>query len=215
VFSQEKKMEQKNDRVNITVLVSGGGTNLQAVIDGIENGLIRNAEIVRVVSSNPEAYSLERAREHGIGSTVIGKTNYPNIEERTKAIIAALDEVNTDLVILAGYMSILDPRLIEAYRGRIINIHPSLIPKYCGAGFYGKHVHEAVLAAGECESGATVHYVDEGVDSGPIIIQEKVPVKKGDTAEALAARVLETEHKILQEAVMKVAASIYTNKGEK
>lgn len=193
--------------LKISVLVSGGGTNLQALIDGIENGSIGNAKIVRVISSNPKAYSLERAENHGISSMVIGKANHPDPEGRTAALIAALDEVKTDLVVLAGYMSILDPKLIEAYRGRIINIHPSLIPKYCGAGFYGHHVHEAVLAAGECESGATVHFVDEGVDTGPVIIQAKVPVLEGDTAETLAARVLETEHKILQEAVKNIAAS--------
>lgn len=190
--------------LRISVLVSGGGTNLQAVIDGIEDGTLRDAKIVRVISSNPNVYSLERARKHNIDAMVIGKSNYPNGKERTKAIIAALDEAETDLVILAGYMSILEPSLIEAYRGRIINIHPSLIPKFCGAGFYGKHVHEAVLAAGENESGATVHYVDEGVDTGPVVIQEKVPVIAGDTVETLAARVLETEHKILRKAVIKV-----------
>lgn len=187
--------------LRISVLVSGGGTNLQAVIDGAESGSIRDAKVVRVISSNSNAYALERARKHNIDAMVIGKENYPDGGERTKAIIAALDEAATDLVILAGYMSILEPSLIEAYRGRIVNIHPSLIPKFCGAGFYGKHVHEAVLAAGEKESGATVHYVDEGVDTGPVIIQEKVPVLEGDTAETLAARVLETEHKILRKAV--------------
>ena len=187
--------------LRIAVLVSGGGTNLQAVIDGVEGGSIRGAEVVRVISSNPNAYALERARKHNIEAMVIGKSNYPDSRERTRAIIAALDEAKTDLVILAGYMSILEPELIEAYRGRIINIHPSLIPKFCGEGFYGKRVHEAVLAAGEQESGATVHYVDEGVDTGPVIVQEKVPVLDGDTAETLAARVLETEHKILRKAV--------------
>jgi phosphoribosylglycinamide formyltransferase-1 len=190
--------------LRITVLVSGGGTNLQAVIDGVENGSIRDAEIVRVISSNPDAYALERARKHNIEAMVIGKADFPDSGKRTEAIIAALDGAGTDLVILAGYMSILEANLIEAYRGRIINIHPSLIPKFCGAGFYGKHVHEAVLAAGEIESGATVHYVDEGVDTGPIIIQENVPIMAGDTAETLAARVLETEHKILCKAVNKV-----------
>jgi phosphoribosylglycinamide formyltransferase-1 len=190
--------------LRIAVLVSGGGTNLQAVIDGVENGSIRDAEVVRVISSNPNAYALERARKHNIEAMVIGKADHPDAGEQTKAIIAALDEAKTDLVILAGYMSILEPSLIEAYRGRIINIHPSLIPKFCGAGFYGKRVHEAVLAAGEEESGATVHYVDEGVDTGPVIIQEKVPVIAGDTAETLAARVLETEHEILRKAVIKV-----------
>jgi phosphoribosylglycinamide formyltransferase-1 len=192
--------------LRISVLVSGGGTNLQAIIDGIENGSIGNAKIVRVISSNPKAYSLERAEKHQISSAVIGKANYPDTEERTAALINELDEAKTDLVVLAGYMSILDPKLIESYQGRIINIHPSLIPNYCGAGFYGHHVHEAVLAAGECESGATVHYVDEGVDTGPVIMQEKVPVLEGDTAETLAARILEVEHKILQEAVKNIAA---------
>lgn len=190
--------------LRISVLVSGGGTNLQAVIDGIEDGSIRDAEVVRVISSNPNAYALERAGKSNIEAIVIGKDNYPDGGERTKAIIAALDEAETDLVVLAGYMSILEPSLIKAYHGRIINIHPSLIPKFCGAGFYGKRVHEAVLAAGEKESGATVHYVDEGVDTGPVILQEKIPVIAGDTAETLAARVLETEHKILREAVIKI-----------
>ncbi len=190
--------------LRISVLVSGGGTNLQAIIDGIEDGSIRDAKIVLVIASNPEAYSLERARKHKIQSRIIGKTNYPEETERTKAIGAALLEAKTDLVILAGYMSILAPEIIEAYRGRIINIHPSLIPRFCGEGFYGKRVHEAVLAAGEMESGATVHYVDEGVDTGPVILQEKVPILEGDTAETLAARVLETEHKILSEAVCKI-----------
>lgn len=193
--------------LRISVLVSGGGTNLQAIIDGIENGSIQGAELVRVISSNPEAYSLERAKRHKIPSMVIDKAKYPDRSERTKAILSALEEAQTDLVILAGYMSILEHGLIEAYRGRIINIHPSLIPQFCGTGFYGKHVHEAVLAAGASESGATVHYVDEGVDTGPIIIQEKVPVLEGDSPEILAARVLETEHKILQEAVKIVIAS--------
>ena len=193
--------------LRISVLVSGGGTNLQAIIDGIENGFIQGAALVQVISSNPEAYSLERAKKHKIPSMVIDKTSYPDRRERTKAILSALEEAQTDLVILAGYRSILEPGLIEAYRGRIINIHPSLIPQFCGAGYYGKYVHEAVLAAGVLESGATVHYVDEGVDTGPIIIQEKVPVREGDSPETLAARVLETEHKILQEAINIVIAS--------
>lgn len=194
--------------LKISVLVSGGGTNLQAIIDGIENGLIRDAELVLVISGNPAAYSLERAKKHKISSVIIDKKNYPDRIQRTKAIIAALEDAQTDLVVLAGYMNILEPELIEAYRGRIINIHPSLIPQFCGAGFYGKHVHEAVLAAGVPESGATVHYVDEGVDTGPIILQEKVPVLEGDSAATLAARVLETEHKILQKAIIKVIADM-------
>lgn len=201
--------------LRISVLVSGGGTNLQAVINGIESGDIECAKIVRVISSNPDAYSLERARRHHISAIIIDRNNYPDPKERTKAILSALNEVQTDLVVLAGYMSILESDLIEAYRGRIINIHPSLIPQFCGDGFYGKHVHEAVLAAGVCETGATVHYVDEGVDTGPIILQEKVPVLEDDTVDSLAARVLETEHKILQEAVKKIAVSASRDKGVK
>jgi phosphoribosylglycinamide formyltransferase-1 len=198
--------------LNISVLVSGGGTNLQAVIDGIENGTIRDAAVVQVISSNPGAYSLERAKKHNIDATVIGKSDYPDPAQRTQAILRALSAAKTDLVVLAGYMSILDPDVIAAYRGRIINIHPSLIPNFCGAGFYGKRVHEAVLAAGERESGATVHYVDEGVDTGPVILQQKVPVLDGDTAEILAKRVLEAEHKILQEAVRIIAERHRNNK---
>lgn len=201
--------------LRISVLVSGGGTNLQAILDGIENGTIKDAEVVQVISSNPAAYSLERAKKHNIQSMVIGKGNYPDKKERSKAIISLLDEAKTDLVVLAGYMSILEPDLIEAYRGRIINIHPSLIPQFCGVGFYGRHVHEAVLASGALESGATVHYVEEGVDTGPIILQEKVPVMEGDSAETLAARVLETEHKILQEAVKIMIAAKLTEKGDR
>ena len=166
---------------NISVLVSGGGTNLQAVIDNVENGFIENAKIVQVIASKEDAYALTRAKNHNIKGVYIGKKNYPVMSERTDAIIRALDEEKTDLVILAGYMSVLEPKLIEAYRNKIINIHPSLIPKYCGKGFYGHFVHEAVIAGGETESGATVHFVDEGVDTGKILIQEKVPVLPDDT----------------------------------
>ncbi|WP_027400472.1 phosphoribosylglycinamide formyltransferase [Anaerovorax odorimutans] len=201
--------------LKITVMVSGGGTNLQAIIDGIESGLIEDAEIVKVISSNSKAFSLERAKKHKIDSIVIGKENYPSQKERTKAIIKALGDADTDIVVLAGYMSILEADLIEAYRGRIINIHPSLIPNFCGPGFYGKHVHEAVLKSGVKETGATVHYVDEGVDTGPIILQESVPVLEGDTVEKLAARVLITEHKILCEGIKKVVESMLTYEGGK
>ena len=151
---------------NISVLVSGGGTNLQAVIDNVENGFIENAKIVQVIASKEDAYALTRAKNHNIKGIYIGKKNYPVMSERTDAIIRALDEEKTDLVILAGYMSVLEPKLIEAYRNKITSIHPSLIPKYCGKGFYGHFVHEAVIAGGETESGATVHFVDEGVDTG-------------------------------------------------
>lgn len=187
--------------LKLAVLVSGGGTNLQAIIDSIKAGRIQQAEIRLIISSNPKAYAIERGKKHRINTMVIGKEDYPSEDERTDAIINALVAEEIDLIILAGYMSILQPKLVRAFKGRIINIHPSLIPKYCGAGFYGKRVHQAVLDAGEGETGATVHYVDEGVDTGPIILQEKVPVRAGDTAELLAARVLNTEHKLLTEAI--------------
>ncbi|MCR4601670.1 MAG: phosphoribosylglycinamide formyltransferase [Clostridia bacterium] len=188
---------------NIAVMVSGGGTDLQSVIDNVENGYIENGRIVLVIASKPGIYALERAAAHGIRGVVIGKDEYPDMADRTEAIIRALSEAGTDLVVLAGYLSVLQPALIEAYRNRIINIHPSLIPKYCGKGFYGMHVHEAVIAAGERESGATVHFVDEGVDTGKIIIQRKVEVLSDDTPETLQQRVLEVEHEILPEAVKK------------
>lgn len=186
---------------NISVLVSGGGTNFQAVIDRIEDGTITNARIAQVISSNSKAYALKRAENHGIKSVVIGKNEYPDMAERTEAIIKALDDEQTDLIILAGYMSVLQPALVRKYKDRIINIHPSLIPKYCGMGFYGHYVHEAVIEGKERESGATVHFVDEGVDTGKMILQRRVPVFPEDTPDTLAARVLTVEHQILPEAV--------------
>ncbi|HWQ79017.1 MAG TPA: phosphoribosylglycinamide formyltransferase [Anaerovoracaceae bacterium] len=194
-------MEQKKDKVNITVLVSGGGTNLQSIIDHIENGYLDKARIVQVISSSPGAYALERAAKAGIPGVCIDKGQFPKEDDRNNAILRKLREADTNLIVLAGYMSILSPALIQAYRNRIINIHPALIPKYCGKGFYGKRVHCAVLNGGEAESGATVHFVDEGVDTGKIILQEKVPVEPGDTAETLAARVLTVEHRILPQAI--------------
>lgn len=187
--------------LKIAVLVSGGGTNLQSIIDSIEAGRIQQAKICCIISSNPNAYALERAKKHRIRARVIGKEEYPDSADRTEALIATLKQEETDLIVLAGYMSVLEPKLVQAYAGRIINIHPSLIPKFCGSGFYGKRVHQAVLDAGEIESGATVHFVDEGVDTGEIILQRKVPVQSGDTADILAARVLEVEHQILTEAI--------------
>lgn len=187
--------------LKISVLVSGGGTNLQAIIDAIEQGTLEDAAVVQVIASNGRAYALERARNHGIKAVVIGKETHEDPAERTAALIEALRQEDTDLVVLAGYMSVLAPAFIEAFRGRIINIHPSLIPKFCGMGMYGQRVHQAVLAAGEAESGATVHFVDEGVDTGKIILQDKVPVLPEDTPEALSARVLEVEHRILPAAI--------------
>lgn len=189
--------------LRISVMVSGGGSNLQAIIDAIDSGQMKDAEIVQVISSSRGAYALARAEKHHIKAVVIGRQEYPDEEERNLAIMEALKKERTDLVVLAGYMSILRPQLIRAFKGRIINIHPSLIPKFCGEGFYGRWVHEAVIKAGEPESGATVHYVDEGIDTGDIILQEKVPVLPGDDPETLAARVLEMEHKILPIAIIR------------
>jgi phosphoribosylglycinamide formyltransferase, formyltetrahydrofolate-dependent len=197
----EQKKNKDKDKVNITVLVSGGGTNLQSVIDHIENGFLDKARIVQVISGSAGAYALERAAKAGIPGICIDKQQYPDDGIRNKAILQKLQEVHTDLIVLAGYMNILSAELIEAYQNRIINIHPALIPKYCGRGFYGKRVHRAVLEGQESESGATVHFVDEGVDTGKIIIQEKVPVEPGDTEETLAARVLAVEHRILPQAI--------------
>lgn len=201
-------------KVNISVLVSGGGTNFQALIDACERGDIDCGQIVQVIASNDAAYALTRAKNHGIRSRVIGKKTHPDSRERTEAIIAALKEENTGLVVLAGYMSVLEAPLIEAYRGRIVNIHPSLIPKYCGKGFYGARVHQAVLAGGETESGATVHFVDEGVDTGEIILQKTVPVLPEDTAETLAARVLTVEHEILPQAVKQLCRKLSASDGQ-
>ena len=191
--------------VNISVLVSGGGTNLQALIDKVESGELAGAEIVQVISSREGVFALERAAKAGIKGKVIKDTD---------GLLEALAEENTDLVVLAGYMKVLAPPVIDAYRGRIINIHPSLSPKYCGKGFYGKRVHQAVLDGGETVSGATVHFVDEGVDTGEIILQREVPVEPGDTAETLAARVLKTEHVILAEGIKKVMETLPEKGGQ-
>jgi len=183
-------------------MVSGGGTNLQALIDGVADGRIRNARIVLVLSSRDGVYALERARRAGIRTIVIGREEYSDDEERADAILAALGEAATDLVVTAGYMSIIHKKVCRAYAGRMINIHPALLPKFGGVGYYGLRVHSAVLAAGETETGATVHYVDdEGVDSGEIIMQGRAPVLADDTPETLQKRVLEeVEHPLIVEA---------------
>ncbi|MBQ2063003.1 MAG: phosphoribosylglycinamide formyltransferase [Firmicutes bacterium] len=185
----------------ISVLVSGNGSNLQCIIDAVEDGRIANSKIVGVISSSENAYALERARQHEIPAAAVTKYEYADMRDRMDAILKILDGEHPDLIVLAGYLSILPAKVVEKYRGRIINIHPALLPKFGGKDFYGIHVHEAVLAAGEKESGATVHYVDEGVDTGKIILQEKVPVLPGDDPQTLRERVLEIEHKILPEAI--------------
>ena len=177
-------------KTKVAVLVTGGGTNLQAIIDKVQSGELPQVELVKVISSKEGAFALERAAKAGI-PTAVAKEQADVLNE--------LKACGTELIVLAGYMKVLSEEIIKEYRNRIINIHPSLIPKYCGKGFYGIRVHNAVIAGGETESGATVHYVDEGVDTGEIILQRKVPVEPGDTPEELAARVLKVEHVILAE----------------
>lgn len=188
----------------ISVLVSGNGTDLQSIIDAVEDGTIADAKIVGVLSSDEKAYALERARQHEIPYQAVTKHEFNDLRDRMDAILQHLEGDDPDLIVLAGYLSILPPKVIEKYRGRIINIHPALLPKFGGKDFYGIKVHEAVLAAGEAESGATVHYVDEGIDTGDIILQEKVPVLEGDTPETLRERVLEVEHRILPQAIAQI-----------
>ncbi|MGO0883017.1 phosphoribosylglycinamide formyltransferase [Clostridioides difficile] len=177
--------------LNIGVLISGGGTNLQAVIDGTESGKIKG-QVKVVISSKQDAYGLERAKNHNIKA--ICETN----EDK---IIEILKENKIDLVVLAGYLKIISPKLVNEFRNKMINIHPSLIPSFCGAGFYGERVHQGVIDYGAKVTGATVHFVDEGADTGPIIMQDVVKVKQDDDAKTLAKRVLEVEHRILEESL--------------
>lgn len=188
--------------LKLAVLVSGGGTNLQAIIDSIENGAISHARIVRVISSRAGAYALTRAENAGIESIVVSRKDHPDAADFDKALLEAIDACEPDLVVLAGFLVVLSPEITERYRGRIINIHPSLIPSFCGEGFYGLKVHEEALKRGVKVTGATVHFVDEGCDTGPIISQKAVEVLPGDTPESLQKRVMEqAEWKILPEAI--------------
>lgn len=192
--------------LNVVVLVSGGGTNLQAIIDAVESGTITNAQIVGVISNNKNAYALERAKNHGIYAACISPKDYEEREEFNRQLVHAIDELNADLVVLAGYLVVIPPSMIEKYRNRIINIHPSLIPSFCGTGYYGLKVHEAALKRGVKVVGATVHFVDEGTDTGPILLQKAVEVQKEDTAQTLQRRVMEqAEWKILPEAIDLIA----------
>ena len=177
--------------LRIAVLVSGGGTNLQAIIDSIADGRIKDTQIVKVISNKADAYALKRAEENGIASAAVVRKEFPDKEAFHDALISAVDEAQPDLVVLAGFLVVLPLKMIEKYRGRIINIHPSLIPSFCGDGFSGLKVHEAALARGVKVTGATVHFVDEGTDTGPIIAQKAVEVLEGDTAEVLQKRVME------------------------
>lgn len=192
--------------LKIIVLVSGNGTNLQAIIDKIEHKEIRNTELVGVISNNPNAYALERAKKHGIPAKCISPKSFETREQFHQALLEVVNAWKTDLIVLAGYLVILPKAMVEAYSSHIINIHPSLIPSFCGQGFYGLKVHEAVLARGVKVTGATVHFVDGGTDTGPIILQKAVEVKEDDTPEALQKRVMEqAEWEILPKAIDMIA----------
>lgn len=192
--------------LKILVCVSGGGTNLQAVIDAVKQGLITNAEIVRVISNNRNAYSLKRAADAGIDAVCISPKDYMDREQFHARFLEAVKEKEPDLIVLAGFMVVLPQEMIQTYRNRIINIHPSLIPSFCGKGFYGLTVHERVLERGVKVTGATVHFVDEGTDTGPIILQKAVMIEDDDTPEILQKRVMEqAEWQILPQAINLIA----------
>ena len=184
----------------IAVLCSGGGSNLQAIIDAVEAGKI-DGEIVLVLANASKAYALERAKKHGIPCEFVSKKQAGSSEAFNDILLEKLQQAKADLVVLAGYLPIVGAQIVRAFPQRIINIHPALIPSFCGVGMYGHYVHEAVLAYGAKISGATTHFVDEEVDHGGVIMQKSVPVLEGDTAETLAARVLTVEHEILPETV--------------
>ena len=187
---------------NIVVLVSGGGTNLQALIDAQNRGEIKNGKISCVISSNPNAYALTRAQNNKISTEVIRRKDFAEFDEYDNALTELLKSKNADVVVLAGFMTILGSKVISAFENKIINIHPSLIPSFCGEGYYGLHVHEAALKKGVKVTGATAHFVNEVCDGGPIIIQKAVEIQNGDTPEILQKRVMEqAEWKILPEAV--------------
>lgn len=192
--------------LRVVVLVSGGGTNLQAIIDAVHQGEITNTELVGVISNNKNAYALERAKQNGIPAFCISPKEYASREVFNQALLQKVDELQADLVVLAGFLVVIPESMIEKYRNRIINIHPSLIPSFCGTGFYGLKVHEAALEKGVKVVGATVHFVDEGTDTGAIILQKAVAVEKGDTPEVLQRRVMEqAEWKILPQAIDLIA----------
>ena len=201
---------------DIAVLVSGGGTNLQAIIDAQGSGIIKSGRVRLVISNNPDAYALERAKKAGIEGIVITKKEQGSQRAFEEAISGALDERGIDLIVLAGFMSILSESFTKKYDHRIINVHPSLIPSFCGEGFYGLHVHEAALAKGVKVTGATVHFVNEIPDGGEIIFQKAVEVKEGDTPEILQRRVMEqAEWKILPAAVEKVSSQLIRDPDQK
>ena len=192
--------------LRVVVLVSGGGTNLQAIMDAVDNGRITNTEIVGVISNNKNAYALERAAERGIKNVCVSPKDYATRADFNDALLTTVDEFEADLLVLAGFLVVIPEQMIEKYRNRIINVHPSLIPSFCGTGFYGLKVHEAALEKGVKVVGATVHFVDEGTDTGAIILQRSVAVEKGDTPEVLQRRVMEqAEWLILPQAIDLIA----------
>ena len=192
--------------LNIVVCVSGGGTNLQAIIDGIENKSITNTRIIGVISNNYGVYALERAAKAGIPGIVLSPKDYENRSDFEEAFLNKMTEMNPDLIVLAGFLVKIPEAMVEAFPHRIINIHPSLIPSFCGVGYYGLKVHEGVLARGVKVTGATVHFVDGGMDTGPIIFQKAVEVKPDDTAKVLQQRVMEeAEWLILPKAIDAIA----------
>lgn len=192
--------------MNIVVCVSGGGTNLQAIIDGINNKTITNTSISCVISNNKDAYALTRAREAGIEGICISPKDFASRDEFNNAFLEKVKELNPDLIVLAGFLVKIPEEMVASFKNKIINIHPSLIPSFCGVGFYGLKVHEAALARGVKVTGATVHYVDEGTDTGPIILQKAVEVMDSDTPEVLQRRVMEqAEWVILPKAINMLA----------
>lgn len=192
--------------LKLAVMVSGGGTNLQALIDRIDSGRLPEVSIEVVISNNKNAFALERARKHQIAAETISRKNYKDPAQFSEALLELIDSYQVDLVVLAGCLMIIPENVVLKYKNRIINIHPSLIPSFCGDGFYGLKVHEAALARGVRVTGATVHFVDDGTDTGPIILQKAVLVEAGDTAEVLQKRVMEqAEWEILPEAVRLIA----------
>ena len=192
--------------LRVVVLVSGGGTNLQAILDAIDNGKIKNAEVVGVISNNANAYALTRAEEHNIPNECISPKNYENRDVFNDALLEGVSKYNPDLIVLAGFLVAIPEKMVKAFPEKIINIHPSLIPSFCGKGYYGLKVHEAALQRGVKVTGATVHYVDEGTDTGKIIFQKPVMIEDGDTPEILQKSVMEqAEWIILPEAINMIA----------
>ncbi|MED9966377.1 MAG: phosphoribosylglycinamide formyltransferase [Blautia sp.] len=202
--------------LKVGVLVSGGGTNLQAILDAIDNGEITNAQVSLVISNNAGAYALERAKNHKIEAVCISPKSFESREEFHKALLEKLQESGVDLVVLAGFLVAIPSMIVEAFPNRIINIHPSLIPSFCGTGYYGLRVHEGALARGVRVTGATVHFVDAGTDTGPIILQKAVEIEPEDTPETLQRRVMENaEWKILPKAIDLIANGKVTVKDGK